>query len=152
MSDIADFLAARYDEDEALGDPHAVWQLDHDGYGTSLHASAYHAKAHAESREASGTYWRWDDGRYWLKRHGETIATIQPVQVLGVDPDRVAADLAGKRFLLSWHEEDRHRVGRCSNCHTNLGQHHLWPCHVVKALAAPYAAHPDFKPGWRIDG
>lgn len=69
---------------EASAGPHTVWQLDHDGRGTTLHASAEHAKAQAESNEPDGdTYWRYDDGRYWLKRHGETIATIQPEQVLG---------------------------------------------------------------------
>lgn len=69
---------------EAEVAPRTVWQLDHDGRGTTIHATAEHAKTYAESNEPDGkTYWRWDDGRYWLKRHGETIATIQPVRVLG---------------------------------------------------------------------
>jgi hypothetical protein len=64
-----------------------VWQLEHDGYGTTLHATSEHAKAWAERHEPGGnTYWRWDDGVSWLKRHGETIATIRPVEVLGAVP------------------------------------------------------------------
>lgn len=70
------------EEPEAVS--HTVWQLDHDGRGTTLHASAEHARAWAERHEpGGGTYWRWDDGNYWFKRSGETIATIRPVEVLG---------------------------------------------------------------------
>lgn len=60
-----------------------VWQLDHDGYGRTLHATVEHAKAYAEAREAGGTYWRWDEDYYRLKRDGETFATIRRVPVLG---------------------------------------------------------------------
>lgn len=70
-----------------------VWQLEHDGYGTTIHASSYHAQDWAENREPGGdTYWRYDDGTHWLKRHGETIATIRPVEVLGAGTAKEESD------------------------------------------------------------
>ena len=67
------------------------------------------------------------------------------------DPTRVLAECAAKRRLLSRHEEDRHRAGWCSNCYTPTGDHRLWPCHVVLALAQSYADQPGFDPAWRIE-
>lgn len=64
--------------------PHVVWRLEHESRGTTFHATAEHAKAWAERLEPDGdTYWRWDDGDYRLKRHGETVAMIRSVEVLG---------------------------------------------------------------------
>ena len=71
----------------ADGETGVVWQLDHDGRGRTFHATDEHAKAWAEEHEPDGdTYWRWDDGTHWLKRHGETIATIRRVELLGPAP------------------------------------------------------------------
>ena len=140
---ITEFLTARYDEDEAVGDPHAVWQLDHDGYGRTLHATAGHAKAEAERREPDGdTYWRWDDGKYWFKRHGETIATIERAPVLGHDPARTLADIAAKRAIVAacahWGARSKYVGNVDRNQLVDLARG------VLRYLAAPYADHEDF--------
>lgn len=157
--EIVRFVEARLAEDDATAHegPHTVWQLEHEGYGVSLHAMDAHAKATAERREPAGeTYWRWDDGDYWLKRHGETVATIRRVQVLGPAPARVLADIAAKCHLLEWCVEVLRGVDLT---HMNedgwlRNDPHARATHTAVlalcTMAAPYADHPDFRPAWRI--
>lgn len=156
--DIAAFVEARMAEEET-GGRDTVWQLDHELYGTTLHATDKHAKAWAERRELENdTYWRWDDGNYRFKRRGETIATIRQVKVLGAPPARVPADVAVWRSLI----ED-YRIVLANNAIEKAnGADQVETTArilVAKALllvlrrrANFYADHPDFKPEWRIDG
>ena len=157
---IVEFLTARLDEEKALAHegPHVVWQLEHEGYGTSLHATDDHAKVWAERREPDGdTYWRFDDGDYRFKRHGETIATIRRVQVLGAAPARVAADQAVWRSLIEDYRivlannaiERANGADRVDTAARSLVAKALLL--VLRRRASFYADHPDFKPEWRID-
>jgi hypothetical protein len=145
--DITEFITARLDEAAADAGSYVVWQLDHEGYGSSLHATADHAKAQAERREASGsTYWRWDES-YRLKRDGETIATIQRVQVLGADPARVLAEISAKREILLLHPSeiiggDDWERGAYVSCKTCDGE--PYPCQTLKLMARPYAGHSHY--------
>jgi hypothetical protein len=78
------------------------------------------------------------------------------------DPARVLADIAAKRKLLHW----------CANevlsgvdltgmekpgwsVHASRPGRHVevfTAAFALRTLAAPYAGHSDFDPGWRIDG
>lgn len=164
---LPDFLAARYGEEEADVGPLTVWQLDHDGFGRSLHATAEHAKAEAERRETvGGSYWRYDEN-YWFKRDGETIATLERVPVLGADPTRVHAELAAKRrHVAMWLEAREHlwraldwlyaaqdgdEIKRAShNYSEGLGMQAVTE-ELLRVDASLYVDHPGFLAEWKID-
>jgi hypothetical protein len=67
---------------------------------------------------------------------------------------RVLADCKAKRRIMGLHE--RQPTGHCSTCtpadygwfdhEPDFAQ---WPCDTMKALALPYAAHPDHREEWR---
>lgn len=159
--DIAAFVEARLAEEETGGrdGSNTVWQLEHEGYGTTLHATDEHAKAWAEGRELENdTYWRWDDHNYRFKRRGETIATIRRVPVLGPAPARVPADVAVWRSLI----ED-YRIVLANNAiekangadQAAIAAREVVaksPLMMLRRRAATWSDHPDFKPEWRIDG
>lgn len=132
--DIVAFLTEQYDADEAIARDASNLQEDSENGWGSIPRPDVGTRGAATITPHIG-----------LLYESESVA-----HVVRFNPARVLADIAAKRELLLWHEEDRYRVGRCSNCHTNLGQSHLWPCHVVKLLAAPYAGQPGYNPAWAV--
>lgn len=149
MSDpIAAFIEARLAEASTAATSRVVWQLDHEGRGGSIHATANHAKASAMQAEAefgADTYWRYDDGNYWLKRDGETIATIRAVQVLGSDWSLLPADIASKRALIAALEDNVRRWDH--DDHTRAAAREALEA-AQRCLAAAFAAHPDYLTEW----
>lgn len=64
----------------------------------------------------------------------------------GYLPARVLRDVEAKRRILDWHSGGHECSGPESNC--------LWitddeACATVRALAEPYADHPDYQQEWR---
>lgn len=144
--DIVAFLTRCLDEDQQLAEAAAAVDP------APWTANADDAFGGIRERHGTGLVIAADDVALWDCEGSNMLCmTAESAEFIAAhDPARVLADIAAKRELLLWHEEDRYRVGRCSNCHTNLGQSHLWPCHVVKLLAAPYAGQPGYNPAWAV--
>lgn len=125
---ISEFLLARIAEDEAVAQRAASHGADFIGYDTG-------------DRRPD---WRAEAGPY--------------------DPSRVLAECAAKRRIVGLHQcvDDRRLYGAhipryCIPCQDvdgyggeAIGDRGSWPCETLKALAAPYADHPDYDGTWRL--
>lgn len=64
-------------------------------------------------------------------------------------PDRVRAECEAKRRIIELHSDGgkdwngERFVHFCHSCRTP------WPCLTLRALALPYADHPDYREEWR---
>lgn len=61
-----------------------------------------------------------------------------------VDERRVLREVAAKRLVIEMHPAVD---GRCEGCGIEL--ENPTGCLTLRALALPYAEHPDFDPAWR---
>ena len=79
---------------------------------------------------------------------------------VGIYPERVLAECEAKRRIVGIHELDPIEVyswgttgGGCGLCdHSCETGGNTWghdPCETLKALALPYADHPDYDEAWR---
>lgn len=71
-------------------------------------------------------------------------------------PTRVLAECAKNRRILSEHMPERpdlqeYEPQACRICYYDDAATELHPCPTLRALALPYAGHPDFDPAWRLD-
>ena len=64
-----------------------------------------------------------------------------------LDPARVLAEVAAKRHVIAAHFGGI--VHSCPGNGTQTYYDQRNACPTLRALALPYAAHPDFKPEWR---
>lgn len=67
------------------------------------------------------------------------------------DPARVLAQCEANRQIVQGHPRcDMHDLpgDECDVCMT-CGDGSLWPCPTLRALALPYADHPDYREKWR---
>lgn len=129
MSDLAAFLLARLDEREE--------HMEH------LRAS--------EAR--TGVQWVVET----RTPVNESTETVRKVRLL--DPAHELADIAAKRAIIAehpnqnadWPEDDEYSLAPiCGRCEDRRWHDAApWPCPTLKALAQPYAGHPDFDPAWR---
>jgi hypothetical protein len=131
MDDLIAFLRARLDEDAdlALAASPGPWHPDEE-----------HDEVHAvddivvaEGFALSGRQLR---------------ATVD--HIARHDPARVLAEVEAKRHIIDWHRQptqDEFEDGtyRTMGCRCYGG----WPCPTLRALAAPYADHPDYRDTWR---
>lgn len=135
MSDIVEFLLARVAEDEA------------------------HAREAMGATDGEWSSWNrsWDAGARDLAAGGERIAALPTTideHVCRHDPARVLAECEAKRRIVELY--------RAAEAHTDmdtflpegadwiLGRRWGAWC-AARALAQPYADHPDFDPAWRIE-
>jgi hypothetical protein len=154
--DIADFLAARYDEEQHLAQwaakPHvgpqelgdtAVWQVEE-----------WVASEHEDGAVPAAI---------WVTDRSEMgIGQMRPDRGIAAhvaywDPARVLADLAAKRRRLERHRTydfppgaddgpgDYSWTPHCDACHEP------WPCFDLRNDAAPYAACEDYDNTWSLD-
>jgi uncharacterized protein DUF6221 len=77
-------------------------------------------------------------------------------------PDRVLREVAAKRVIMAAHGPDElNRFGSvqsplCLVCITDregyeeLWEADKWPCLPLRALAAVYSNHPDYRPEWAL--
>ena len=127
MSDLAAFLLARIAEDEAAA---RVAVAD-----SGLIDAAKRADTAAQGRAADCAH---------IARH---------------DPARVLAECAAKRRIVEdhrsfdandWpHNRPRLICTRCYDGDNVFGDEAMYPCLTLRALAQPYADHPDFAEEWR---
>jgi hypothetical protein len=146
--DIAEFLAARWDELERIATEAA-----------KVPGRRWEAKSQGQSRENDGVLWdddlaniiAWFDSHFPAAMH----AAVH-------DPQYVLADITAKRAILAEHAPaDFTAYGDrlCRRCRFGDDEpgrdelHHWvpWPCRTACLLAAPFAAHPEFDPSWRLE-
>lgn len=127
---IETFIAARLDEDEAtanaVGDERErTWTAETDG---QLDAGYV--------QNGLGTTIVYDEGR---------PRAAEAAHIARHDPARVLRDITAKRAMLADLVRAAERFGGYrDDCDDPLRLH-------MRALAAPYADHPDFKPKWSLD-
>lgn len=137
---IVEFLSARLDEDEqaARQAGGAPWVADVPGM---VHVDP---AAIAESKWAYG-----GQGYIASCEHAGHQAHIARH-----DPERVLAEVKAKREIVELHMPRRVRsssglgedhIEVCRMCDQFPAQH---PCGTLRALAAPYADHPDYRKEW----
>ena len=96
---------------------------------------------------------------FLLARIGEDEETARTMAQIfgGVDrhsglgsPARVLAECESKRRIVEHHTPDRggEEFPLCAIC-TEVGpEAQGWPCLTLRALALPYASHPDYQQEW----
>lgn len=176
VTDLVEFLTARYDEDEAVA--RAATQLpcceplgwraadrwSHRPRGlftrddTGGRAITLLTPDYPESTDSGVDLIRAEDGGIPLNVADHIVTW---------DPARVLADIAAKRRILARHSA-LHAIVEpvdggqwCTHCGgwpcTHEGESVCTLCGYddgcpdVRALASPYADHPDFRPEWHLD-
>lgn len=126
--DIAEFLTARWDEEERIARAAAIHSRPRDG-------------------DNDGSTWRVSDDADVYCAHlpllvgpWETNVGQEVAEHIGLhDPARVLADLEAKRAILAWH------LGpNCPRCPYGEAAQ----CPTIGALLRIHRDHPDFDPAW----
>ena len=143
MTTLTDFLLARIAEDEAAAREAQEWTYQ---------------------QEAE---W-WAEGEWWLE--GVCMSTIGSghtgSHIVGYsysdqtaehiarhDPARVLAECEAKRRIAEEHVNEGALDGLsyCGTCEDRRKHDAAnWPCVTIRALAAVYADHPDYREEWRL--
>lgn len=140
---IVEFLFARISEDEVAATAAGklqFWRYDNEPLGWSLE----------------------NDG-------GERILTVDPGTIAVGNywnhaarhlPERVLAECAAKRGIVELHQPEDDMCGVCSHdigytsdgyggeYYENQRTGNDWPCATLRALAAVYSDHPDYRQEW----
>ena len=144
---LVEFLRARLDEDEEAARAAAA---------ANPGAAATHWVAEqVDHRSSTGLR-----GKGWAvvpeRVKGVVIAIspseIRPLCVTHIarhDPARVLAEAEAKRRLLHSHYDYTGVCPRCFDWQNRPTEREPFPCEVVRLLALPYAAHPDYRDQWR---
>lgn len=140
---ITEFLEARIAEDEAAALRAAevfpgVWDIEDRGHHAHVVSDGpnFHYVSEIDQRQAPGV---------WLGGALESIANFNPARVL--------AECAAKRAIVEEHGNSESLIHSplCRTCH-DYNDHDAvdWPCPTIKALAAVYASHPDYRQEWEV--
>lgn len=96
-------------------------------------------------------------GEEWSAEDWEAAAGsgIVATHIARHDPARALREVTAKRQILAAHPDDE---GQCERCLDSDGIWHengrtiaytaMYPCDTVRALAAVYADHPDYRTDW----
>lgn len=172
MTDIAQFLAARLDEDEAAAvraarpEPWVKPQPSRPDWYVQFWADERDRAAVVADPESSAYPIVATLGYDGNDEADEELAEGRVEHIARHDPARVLAEVAAKRRIVELHTSGSYRTYHCDN-----GDHiQEWQCERAKEpytehrycevcshecvelplLAAPYADHPDFDPSWRV--
>lgn len=132
--DIAEFLAARYDEEADAanwsGPARIAWLAYRDADGGMRYTTV--AASH-------GDYDPWT-------ANGHELPTPASARIVW-DPASVRRGVAAKRALLALHMKRGEMVGNvyCAEDWSEL------PCLTTRIMAKPYAEHPDYDPAWALE-
>lgn len=145
--DLSEFLLARIAEDEAVAREATPgpWRWSED-LEDGMESEAAHTYVRNES---------WPTPV--ISAHGvhtEGFVQVQPADAAHIarwDPARVLAECQAKARIVSnhastttgWHDDEGEHVLYCRWCHRQ------WPCADLRALALPYADHPNYREEWR---
>lgn len=138
---LTEFLLARIAEDEAVARRRV---------GTGFH----HFERIPHEGKAGGRIGYWLDD--W---QGSGFIDVTE-HIARHDPARVLAECEAKRRIIELHHPkepdgcDAWNDGRCIVCvkfHADMDCEQMaYPCPTIRALAQPYADHPDFDPEWKL--
>ncbi|MFE3081821.1 DUF6221 family protein [Nocardia tengchongensis] len=172
---IEEFIEARLAEDETI----ARGAIDPNRPGTNWHWVVTHNGTPLPDGEEAQAL---DDGHHLSLRTLEEFPlswdppSTLPAFIIGADggfpgglrhiarqdPARELREVKFKRRVLGLHEPEQsaqyddlviHMVPivRCVEC-TGDSAPVLWPCEEIRALAAVWSDHPDYRPEWAVDG
>jgi Family of unknown function (DUF6221) len=132
--DIAEFIRARLDEDEAAARA-AAGRAPGPWVGAFKQVTS--EPSSAEISIVATT--EWSDTSHHIERW---------------EPARALREVAAKRAILAIHEPLPSVYGEppvCGACwpQPRPGTHPLWPCSTVRPLAAVYSDHPDYRAEWK---
>lgn len=155
MTEIYEFLTARYDEVEAAAnaavevDP-APWVADVVDEGDTG----------ARSEHGFGVVVAADGSPLWDDEGSRTLMMTAPTarHVAAHDPARVLADISARRKRLDMHRPNTHWEPRCMVCLSDRAGRlsddwtpDAWPCKTILLDAASYTEHPDYQQKWDVD-
>ena len=135
---LTDFLLARIAEDEAAAQTVPPLDYNIDMGGNRQDERWMFDRALPSSADGMGN---------WSKNRGRADAD----HFSRWDPARVLAECEAKRRIVEIHREvpaSDIDWSDCALCPTGLTRTR-WPCPTLRALALPYAAHPDYREEWR---
>lgn len=147
-SELAEFLAARYDEDEAAAQKHAcaldcMGRIHNDWHSVQL------ARGRGDTvRQLAEMGLGLENVGAWSP--DESIHLMHPDEMHGtaLDPSRVLAEVEAKRRIVAQYE--RAMENRRAHPDDLASAGALLALHgVVTLLALPYASHPDYDERWR---
>lgn len=152
--DLAEFIAARLDEDEAAAEaaPGAAWtaHTEDDIAGASVYDEQWvllyperYDHDNALSNRPGAT------GPQYIQRARNELAA----HIARHDPARVLREVAAKRAILARHKPLQGVYGSCCAwCSDDVDAPRLnkpWPCEDVRDLVTAWSDHPDFSGDWK---
>lgn len=167
---LTEFLLARISEDETAADacasPGVPWQVNvvstpkRTRYLVDQPADARDpvtAAAVAFAQESSGS-----PGRAFQRVAEVTAGFVAAEHIARHGPSRVLAECEAKRRIVELHQlmdyDQPYRGTPCCERCTAGGEYPAddgdtdeqnWPCPTLRALALPYADHPDYREEWK---
>jgi hypothetical protein len=132
--DLTEFLLALIAEDEAAA---VAASADDDNTAETL----------GEDGRWTASY-RYVEGRNMTIYDEGGHSEEQAQHIARWDPARVLAECEAKRRIVELHSDHLHRQGDCETCDGG-GRYLVGDCPTIRALALPYADHPDYQEGWR---
>lgn len=124
MDDLVAFLRARLDEDEQSAQS-TMW----DG---SNNVPAWYLSASATVETGGDTFYAGD----------RTVAN----HIERHDPARVLREVEAKRLIMALHSDS---LGRDPSCSSRDYPEISEDCETLRALAATYGEHPDYRDEWK---
>ena len=155
---LADFLAARFDEDEAVARaaidpdrPGTHWQWINSDTDTPVEAPTWEDNPSLRTVEEYPTRSVGDLPAFVIN-HAEADEPRALPHIARHDPARVLAECEAKRRIVERETERTRRIWRL-----RVDEHRRtweqwqaeWPPDTLRDLALPYADHPDWREEWR---
>lgn len=137
---IIEFLTARLDEDEerARRATQGVWKI----WGMAVMADQDGTSSADTAVDVAHTV--------MADEHGKP-RTFDAQHIARHDPARVLAEVEAKRRIVSLHHEPvSWQPGRDPSCSSIDYAEDSTDCETLRALALPYADHPDYREEWRV--
>jgi hypothetical protein len=137
MDDLIAFVNARLDEEEAEVKGPPGWKLEH--WTTVKYAD-----------KESGRNWRVDAEPRCVV---DAVAMEDAQFIARHDPARALREVTAKRAILAEHRPvtgitSFPLCGRCGRDDHMEPFPYQWPCVTVRAVAAVYSDHPDYRAEW----
>jgi Family of unknown function (DUF6221) len=138
---IAEFAAARLDEDEAAAK--AAAEVDEPPW----HAEPANPAEYADLMNGRGG---------WIAYHEGVLTTLVAQHIARHDPARELREVEVKRKILALHRAEQWNIDdqpadiHCAECTTDddLYKPQLYPCGTTRLIAAAWSDHPDYDASW----
>jgi hypothetical protein len=146
---LTDFLEARYAEREAAAGEPRTWTVGHHVCTDVMGECDEPCEYLAECRDGKCDHCRIEgsDGMVIYDEGGHDAADAAHIALN--DPASVLADIAAKRQILAWWEQQT--AGLRSERNKAAAIRALPGGQVLCHLAEPFTEHPDYDPSWRLE-